>query len=91
VVDLQTISQYLISFIPISATTMAILPRSNQGWEPLCGFYRTACGAELTQFLNQGGRSFQQWLSQQSVAELPTSHRRFLFNCNTPEDWLRLE
>jgi molybdopterin-guanine dinucleotide biosynthesis protein A len=91
VADLQTISQYLISFIPISATTMAILPRSTQGWEPLCGFYRTACGAELTQFLNQGGRSFQKWLSQQSVAELPTSHRRFLFNCNTPEDWLGLE
>jgi molybdopterin-guanine dinucleotide biosynthesis protein A len=65
---------------------MAVLPRSPKGWEPLCGFYRRQCLPQLIDYINQGGRSFQKWLAQHSVQELPVRDRQILFNCNTPED-----
>lgn len=70
---------------------IALLPRHPKGWEPLCGFYRRQCLPLLTQFIQQGGRSFQQWLAQHPVQELPVSDRQILFNCNTPEDLVGLE
>lgn len=65
---------------------VALLPRQAKGWEPLCGFYRRSCLAALTDFINQGGRSFQHWLAQHPVQELFVSDTCMLFNCNTPED-----
>lgn len=65
---------------------IALLPRHPKGWEPLCGFYRRQCLPVLTQFINEGGRSFQRWLAQHSVQELPVSDTPLLFNCNTPAD-----
>ncbi|MFE1745834.1 molybdenum cofactor guanylyltransferase [Coleofasciculus sp. H7-2] len=65
---------------------IAFLPRHPKGWEPLCGFYRRRCLPSLTEFINKGGRSFQQWLSQHPVQELPLTERSLLFNCNTPAD-----
>ncbi|MBD0313928.1 MAG: molybdenum cofactor guanylyltransferase [Microcoleus sp. T3-bin5] len=65
---------------------IALLPRHPKGWEPLCGFYRRRCLPSLTEFINKGGRSFQQWLSQHPVQELPLIERSLLFNCNTPAD-----
>lgn len=65
---------------------IALLPRHPKGWEPLCGFYRRNCLPMLTQFINQGGRSFQRWLAQHPVQELSVSDTQFLFNCNTPAD-----
>lgn len=65
---------------------VALLPRSPKGWEPLCGFYRRQCLPQLIDYINQGGRSFQQWLAQHPVQELPVRDRQVLFNCNTPED-----
>lgn len=73
----------------IASTTsepIAFLPRQVKGWEPLCGFYRQSCLPALTDFINQGGRSFQQWLVQHSVQELPLTDVQMLFNCNTPDD-----
>jgi molybdopterin-guanine dinucleotide biosynthesis protein A len=72
----------------------ALLPQSRQGWEPLCGFYRSDRLPSLTQFIQQGGRSFQGWLDQESVEAIrfsdePEKKRQeqaMLFNCNTPED-----
>lgn len=64
----------------------AALPQGEKGWEPLCGFYRTDCLANLQAAIAQGDRSFQRWLTQISVQALPLSDRRLLFNCNTPED-----
>ena len=66
---------------------IAILPRHAKGWEPLCGFYRRSCQASLKNYLNHGGKSFQQWLEQSLVIELTVCDRSILFNCNTPEDW----
>jgi molybdopterin-guanine dinucleotide biosynthesis protein A len=65
---------------------IAFLPRHPKGWEPLCGFYRRRCLPSLTEFIYKGGRSFQQWLSQHRVQELPLTERSLLFNCNTPAD-----
>ncbi len=65
---------------------IGLLPRQAKGWEPLCGFYRRQCLPILTEFINQGGRSFQRWLAQNLVEELSVSDARMFFNCNTPED-----
>jgi molybdenum cofactor guanylyltransferase len=70
----------------VPETTIALLPKSEKGWEPLCGFYRLSCLPSLEEYIQQGGRSFQGWLATKSVKELPVSDRRVLFNCNTPED-----
>jgi molybdenum cofactor guanylyltransferase len=67
--------------------TIAYLPQSEKGWEPLCGFYRSTCRESLETFIDQGGRSFQRWLRSQSVAILPVADPDILFNCNRPEDW----
>lgn len=75
----------------VSDGAIALLPRSAKGWEPLCGFYRSTCLPVLTEFINRGGRSFQQWLAQHTVQELPLSERELLFNCNTPADLAALE
>lgn len=65
---------------------IAALAHHAKGWEPLCGFYRRRCLPQLLEFINQGGRSFQQWLKQHSVQVLPVLEPEMLFNCNTPED-----
>lgn len=65
---------------------IALLPKGGKGWEPLCGFYRVDCYPRLIVAIEQGTRSFQQWLSQERVAELSVSDRSLLFNCNTPQD-----
>jgi molybdenum cofactor guanylyltransferase len=67
-------------------TVMALVARQEKGWEPLCAFYRRASLDHLQQFLDQGGRSFQAWLSELSVQELALTDEEMLFNCNTPED-----
>lgn len=64
---------------------LALLPRSNLGWDPLCGFYHQSCQPSLQNFIRQGGRSFQAWLRQMPVTELPCPPE-MLFNCNTPAD-----
>ena len=67
--------------------TIAFLPQNSNGWwEPLCGFYRQRCLTKLEPFIAAGGRSFQRWLSQESVQVLPLPEPQLLFNCNTPED-----
>ena len=71
----------------VSQDAIALLPRHAKGWEPLCGFYRYSCLPTLTDFIHQGGRSFQQWLTQHSVQLLPLPEDDpMLFNCNTPAD-----
>ncbi|WP_448561632.1 molybdenum cofactor guanylyltransferase [Trichothermofontia sp.] len=72
---------------------IALLPRHPKGWEPLCGFYRRTCLADLQQFINQGGRSFQQWLSQRSVQainDLTVVKPQMLVNCNSPHDLMQI-
>ncbi len=79
--------QYLPTVPP---EAIALLPNSSKGWEPLCGFYRRSCLSSLETYLDRGGRSFQSWLSNQTVQELPVVDRQVLFNCNTPEDYQKI-
>lgn len=69
-------------------TAIAYLPRSADGknWEPLCGFYRWQAHISLHQFIEQGERSFQKWLSKHEVIEITSVPPRMLLNCNKPED-----
>ncbi|NES86713.1 MAG: molybdenum cofactor guanylyltransferase [Moorea sp. SIO2B7] len=76
-------TEYLVE-VPVEA--IALLPRHSKGWEPLSGFYRSRCLPLLNNFINQGGRSFQGWLAQHLVEELPITEPKMLFNCNTPAD-----
>jgi molybdenum cofactor guanylyltransferase len=69
-----------------SQDAIALLPRSPKGWEPLSGFYRRRCLSLLKEFIDRGGKSFQQWLKSHFVQELLVSNSKILFNCNTPDD-----
>ncbi|WP_445636037.1 molybdenum cofactor guanylyltransferase [Nostoc sp. DSM 114161] len=70
----------------VGDNAIAALAHHPKGWEPLCGFYRRRCLPQLLDFINQGGRSFQEWLRQYPVEVLPLPEPEMLFNCNTPED-----
>ena len=72
-------------------TAIALLPKHAKGWEPLCGFYRSRCLHSLENFIQAGGRSFQAWLSQQTVIEIPEVNPQMLFNCNTLDDLQQLQ
>ncbi|MBE9009300.1 molybdenum cofactor guanylyltransferase [Pseudanabaenaceae cyanobacterium LEGE 13415] len=64
-----------------------VVARSEEGWEPLCGFYRRDCLTSLQNYLASGKRSFQDWLDSENVQELQLGDRQILFNCNTPDDF----
>lgn len=76
-----------IALPQINPKAIAYLPRDQNGWQPLCGFYRRACLPSLQAFINMGGRSFQRWLEGELVEEWEPSDRDILLNCNTPDDW----
>jgi molybdopterin-guanine dinucleotide biosynthesis protein A len=67
----------------IPENAIAALVKNNQIWQPLCGFYRSRCLPQLTQYINQGGRSFQQWLKSYHVYKLPLTNPEMLFNFNS--------
>lgn len=83
----EVLQDWAVELDSLSEEALALLPRHAKGWEPLCGFYRRSCLPALTNFINQGGRSFQQWLAQHPVQllSLPEDDQ-MLFNCNTPTD-----
>lgn len=84
--DATRLQQWTTLLDDVSETAIALLPKHQKGWEPLCGFYRRTCLSQLERFIDQGGRSFQAWLATQTVDELPISEPQMLFNCNTPDD-----
>lgn len=67
-------------------SVVAYVPQIQDRWEPLCGFYRIACGASWRAYLESGRRSFQGWLNQSSVAAIPRVDPAWLVNLNTPKD-----
>jgi len=82
----DVLQSWVTRLAQVQEEAIALLPRQAKGWEPLCGFYRRQCLPILTEFINQGGRSFQHWLAQNPVEELPVTDEHMLFNCNTLED-----
>lgn len=85
--DAGVFQQWVAVLPQIPATVTACLPKNPKGWwEPLCGLYRTNCQPRVAAFVDESGRSFQRWLSHESVYELPLTNSRMLLNCNTPAD-----
>ncbi|MBW4485117.1 MAG: molybdenum cofactor guanylyltransferase [Tildeniella torsiva UHER 1998/13D] len=70
----------------LSPHHLAYLPKRQQRWEPLCGFYRVAALESLKQYAATGGRSLQDWLNQQAIAPIPHVDAAMLTNINTPDD-----
>ncbi|MFP4132852.1 MAG: molybdenum cofactor guanylyltransferase [Halothece sp.] len=74
----------------VATETVALVAKSREGWEPLCGFYHRDCVELFSAYLASGKRSFQGFLNQHSVEELAVRDRASLFNCNTPDDLAQL-
>ncbi|MGF1459964.1 MAG: molybdenum cofactor guanylyltransferase [Leptolyngbyaceae cyanobacterium] len=87
----NTLRQWSRNLSQLPPTAIAYLPQTNQGWEPLCGFYRPSCGASMRTYLATGQRSFQAWLDQSHVVPILPVPDEILTNCNTPEDWQSLQ
>ncbi|WP_017319159.1 molybdenum cofactor guanylyltransferase [Mastigocladopsis repens] len=83
---LEVLQEWAAALDSVEDEAIAALVEHDKGWEPLCGFYHRRCLPTLIEFINQGGRSFQEWLNQHSVQALPLPHPEMLFNCNTPKD-----
>lgn len=66
----------------------ALVPHQPDQWEPLCGFYHHQSRSSLQSFIQQGGQSFQHWLSSlpaQKIA-IDAQSQAMLRNCNSPND-----
>ena len=87
----EVLQEWVRELDTVPEEAIAFLPRHSKGWEPLCGFYRHRCLPLLTDFINRDGRSFQKWLAENTVQELPLSDTKMLFNCNTPNDLTVIE
>jgi molybdenum cofactor guanylyltransferase len=88
--QVEVIQQWMTVLPQADPVVMAMLPHSDNNWEPLCGFYRRSCLTELNAYITGGGRSFHGWLATIKVQPLPDSNHEMFFNCNTPEDLARL-
>jgi molybdopterin-guanine dinucleotide biosynthesis protein A len=86
----ELLQEWIARLDSVDDDAIAALTHHSKGWEPLCGFYRRRCLPQLLEFINQGGRSFQQWLQNYPVYVLPLPAPEILFNCNTPEDFALL-
>jgi molybdenum cofactor guanylyltransferase len=85
--DTPAIQTWIDRLDAVAEQSMAYLPKNpEKGWEPLCGCYRRICLDSLLEYTNNGGRSFQGWLADCVVTELPIADPRYLTNCNTPAD-----
>lgn len=82
----EVLQSWAATLATVPENAIAYLCRQPKGWEPLCGFYRHQCLPMLRQYIDDGGRSFQAWLSQHFVQELLCDDSQIFFNCNTPDD-----
>jgi molybdopterin-guanine dinucleotide biosynthesis protein A len=90
--DGTVLQQWMKRLTQVPQSTLAVVPDQKSRWQPLCGFYRRQCQINLQPFIQQGGRSFQQWLSQIEVYAIAVKpdQELMLFNCNTPSDLQRM-
>jgi molybdenum cofactor guanylyltransferase len=69
-----------------SNNILALVPRHDNQWEPLCAFYRRSALDSLKSYLATDRKSFHQWLTENPVQILPVSNLKMFFNCNQLED-----
>jgi molybdenum cofactor guanylyltransferase len=84
--DSVVLRNWAQSLPDISNDMLALVPRHNDQWEPLCAFYRKSCLDSLKSYLATGRKSFHQWLAENPIQTLPVSDLNIFFNCNWPED-----
>ncbi|MGJ3254022.1 MAG: molybdenum cofactor guanylyltransferase [Elainellaceae cyanobacterium] len=84
--EAEVLQSWVTELDTVDNSIVALLPHHSKGWEPLCGFYRQRCLPALQAYCEAGGRSFQRWLSGQSVQTLHVPDNRMLLNCNTLQD-----
>jgi molybdopterin-guanine dinucleotide biosynthesis protein A len=82
----ETVKEWSQLLVNVPENAIALVPRYDNRWEPLCAFYHRRCLESLQTYINQGGTSFQKWLDVSTVEELMIENADILFNCNTPED-----
>jgi len=84
------LQNWIANLTQISPYIIAIVPHQEVGWEPMCAFYRHSALPYLQEFVQQGGRSFQNWLPFIPVQPITVSEesKYMLWNCNTPTDML---
>ncbi len=87
--QLSCLPSPVLAYLPKHAA-IASNTDNNKQWEPLCGFYRSDCLSNLQKFIASGGKSFQRWLTQIPIAEIPHTNSHMLFNCNTPTDFAQV-
>lgn len=85
--QVEVLQNWAVGLDSVAEEVIALLTHHAKGWNPLCGFYRRSCLPALTDYIDQGGRSFQYWLAQHPVQLLPLTDAQMLFNCNTPADF----
>ena len=83
--DLQVLRGWYEGLSTVSA--IAALPRHQDRWEPLCGFYHRRCLPSLQRATAAKIYSCQVWLAQEEVFPLPVTNSNVLRNCNTPSQW----
>jgi molybdopterin-guanine dinucleotide biosynthesis protein A len=82
------LQQWAAKLDSVPPQAIAALVQKDNRWEPLCGFYRRYCLPELNKYIEQQGRSFQEWLKLHPVHVLPLSEPQMLFNLNSyQDDW----
>ncbi|WP_315789533.1 molybdenum cofactor guanylyltransferase [Fischerella sp. JS2] len=79
----EVLQHWIAGLEQVPEEAIAALVYRNNRWEPLCGFYRRRCLPELNKYIQQGGRSFQEWLKQYPVQVLPLVDQEMLFNFNS--------
>ncbi|MFN5065400.1 MAG: molybdenum cofactor guanylyltransferase [Aphanizomenon sp.] len=82
---LEILQNWICQLDTIPENKIAALVQNHQIWQPLCGFYRRRCLPELREYIEGGGRSFQQWLMSYSVEILVLEDPEMLFNFNSPD------
>jgi molybdenum cofactor guanylyltransferase len=83
--DAQVLQAWITDLQPQS---LVQVPYHQGRWEPLCGFYHQQCKPSLQAFIEQGGRSFQNWLNllPGQKLEVDDAIAPMFYNCNTPAD-----
>lgn len=82
-----TIQTWQRTLATVNNTAIAMLPRQDNRWEPLCGFYHRRCIPGLETAIDNNVQSFQHWLAHERVISLTVPDSNMLRNCNTPVQW----
>ena len=98
--DLPRISRRFTEFLAqrVRATRSdAVVPRTRDGWQPLCAAYHARCRTAFEAALRQGRRSIVELfdelhpdaIASEEMVRIGLSEAEFA-NVNTPEEWTRL-